>query len=217
MLYKESVSVSIIEILHKLFITEELKDFELVGGTSLSLQIGHRISYDIDLFCKSTFENKTIKECVLDIFSGHQISFDYEAKNTIIGSIDNIKIDFIRHNYPSVDETKTIEEIRLCSIKDIAAIKINAITENGTRIKDFIDLYNLLQIFTLEEILTFYKTKYTTGNELFALKSIAWFNDINLGSINQINFLNNKKISFEDLTTSLKSKCDSYIREKCIS
>lgn len=217
MLYKESVSVSTIEILQKLFIAEELKDFELVGGTSLSLQIGHRISYDIDLFCKSPFENKIIKECILETFSGHQISFDYEAKNTLIGSIDNIKIDFIRHNYPGVDETKTIEGIRLCSIKDIAAMKINAITENGTRIKDFVDLYYLLKIFTLEEILTFYKTKYTTGNELFALKSITWFNEVDPKSINQINFLNNKEISFEDLTTTLKAKCDSYIRKKTFS
>lgn len=216
MLFKESVSVSTIEILHKLFLIEELKDFDLVGGTSLSLQIGHRISYDIDLFCKNPFENSIIKECLLENFNQHQISFDYEAKNTLIGSIDNIKIDFIRHNYPTVDEIKTIEGIRLSSKKDIAAMKINAITENGTRIKDFVDLYYLLKIFTLEETLNFYKTKYTTGNELFALKSIIWFNEIDPKGINQIKFLNNKKITFEELTTSLKVQCDSYTNKKTI-
>ena len=159
MLFKETVSTSTLQVIQRLCSLDELIDFELVGGTSLSLQIGHRISVDIDLFCKNNFDPREIKDCLLDNFSDSQITFDYEAKNTLIGSIDQIKIDFIRHAYPTIKETKTVEGVRLCSMQDIAAMKINAITDNGSLIKDFVDLYYLLQHFTFDEILRFYQLK----------------------------------------------------------
>ena len=189
MLYKETVSASTLAIIQQLCQLEELVDFELVGGTALALHIGHRISVDIDLFCKNNFKVNQIKECILDHFSNHQITFDYEAKNTLIGSIDNIKIDFIRHAYPTLKTTETTENIRLCSMEDIAAMKLSAITDNGTRIKDFVDLYYLLQQFRLKDVIQFYQSKYQSANSLFALKSISYFNDLDPASINDINFL----------------------------
>ncbi len=65
------------------------------------------------------------------------------------------------------------------SVEDIAAMKLNAIVGNGTRSKDFIDIYFILKKFTVEEILDFYKTKYRTRNLFHVLKSLVYFEDIN--------------------------------------
>ncbi len=93
MLFKETITSSTLDIIYQLFDLEELNDFELVGGTALSLQMGHRISIDIDLFCQKTFETRELKETLLLNFKNHELSFDYETKNTLVGSIDQIKVD----------------------------------------------------------------------------------------------------------------------------
>lgn len=64
----------------------------------------------------------------------------------------------------------------MASILDIAAMKIAAIEQRGSK-KDFIDLYFLLQQFSLSEILQFYQQKITDGNEWIALRSLAYFED----------------------------------------
>ncbi len=212
MLFKETVAPPTMKIIQLLFYVAELTDFELIGGTALSLQIGHRISVDIDLFCKNAFDNKQLKECLLENFQDHQLSFDYEAKNTLIGSIDHIKVDFIRHAYPTIKETKTIEGIRICSLEDISAMKISAITDNGTRIKDFVDLYYLLHRFKLADIIYFYEQKYKSENSFHALKSITYFSDLDTESINDINFLKNKQISFEKLKAFLIKETEDYLK-----
>ena len=203
MLFKETVTSSTLDVIHQLFSLEELNDFELVGGTALSLQIGHRISIDIDLFCQKTFETRELKETLLVNFRNHELSFDYETKNTLVGSIDQIKIDFIRHAYPKVKETKIVEGIRLCSPEDLAAMKISVITDNGSRMKDFVDLYYLLQKFSLKEIIGFYEKKYQSENSFHALKSITWFDNLDTKETEQINFIENKQISFAQLKTRL--------------
>ncbi len=213
MLFKEPVTPSTLKIIQKLFSIDELNNFDLVGGTALAMQIGHRISVDIDMFSKIVFDNKQLKECLLENFQGHELTFDYEAKNTLIGSIDQIKVDFIRHSYPSIKESKAIEGIRLCSLEDIAAMKVSAITDNGTRIKDFVDLYYLLQYFKLDEIIQFYEKKYQSENSFHALKSITYFNNLDIESINNINFLKNKRIKFEKLKSILIKETEDYLKK----
>lgn len=214
MLFKETVADSTLKIIQQLCGISELNNFELVGETSLALQIGHRISIDIDMFCQNTFETRDLKECILDNFNNHKITFDYEAKNTLIGSIDQVKIDFIRHAYPRIKNIIHIDEIRLCSLQDIAAMKIGVITDNGTRIKDFVDLYFLLQYFTLDEMIQFYEQKYQSENSFHALKSIIYFNDLDIESIDNINFINNKQISFKKLKSVLTTTVDLYLQKK---
>lgn len=214
MLFKETLSPSSYEILQKLCSIEELNDFELVGGTSLALQIGHRISIDLDFFCVNMFDTRKIKQVLLDNFHKNSITFDYEEKNTLIGSIDQIKIDFIRHAYPKIDDTLIIDGIRLSSVKDIAAMKIGAITDNGTRIKDFVDLYYLLKQFKMQEVIGFFEQKYQSENLFSALKSIVYFNDLDPDSIKYINYMNNKQLSFENLKSFITKETENYINSQ---
>ena len=61
-------------------------------------------------------------------------------------------------------------------MKDVAAMKINAICNRGSK-KDFYDVQMLLQTFSLEEMLDFYQKKYAIGNRFMAIRSLVWFED----------------------------------------
>lgn len=67
---------------------------------------------------------------------------------------------------------------RLADLEDIAAMKLNAIAGNGTRIKDFIDMAYLSLEFSLQQMLGFYEQKYHS-NTLMPLKGLIFFDDIN--------------------------------------
>lgn len=90
--------------------------------------------------------------------------------------VDDIKIDFVDYVYKWIDAPLCDGDIRLASMKDIAAMKINAVEGRGTK-KDFVDIYFLLRHFTLEQILSFYKAKYPENSEFRALMSLTYFDD----------------------------------------
>ena len=163
---------SMIQQLQKL---DFLQNFQLVGGTSLALMIGHRNSIDIDLFTQEDFSTEELEEKVLS-------NFDYfktnESENTLMCVIDNIKVDFLKHNYPYINKPISENGIRYLSKEDIAAMKLNAIVKSGKRIKDFIDIYYLLEIFSLKQMVNFYTIKYPKSNPLIAMKALKYFDDI---------------------------------------
>ena len=153
----------------------ELKSFVLVGGTSLALQLGHRNSIDIDLFCQEDFDAEWILDFLKFQFEIKEI---YRRQNTIISLINNIKTDFIKHDYPHILSPITEEGITFLSKEDIAAMKLNAIIKSGKRLKDFIDIYFLLEHLSLNQMLDFYCKKYTYSNAMIALKAVGYFDDI---------------------------------------
>jgi predicted nucleotidyltransferase component of viral defense system len=70
------------------------------------------------------------------------------------------------------------EDIRLASLKDISAMKLNAIAGRGSK-KDFIDIYYLLNTFTIEQMIQFYLHKYQDGSEFMVRKSLTYFEEAN--------------------------------------
>ena len=131
----------------------ELKEFHLVGGTALTLQIGHRNSIDIDLFTQNDFDIARLKTVLAEKFI---IAVDAEFKNTLLSRVNSIKVDFIKHNYAYVKPPLSEEGIRFLSKEDIAAMKLNAIAQSGKRLKDFIDIYFLLQFFSIGAMIDFF-------------------------------------------------------------
>jgi hypothetical protein len=126
-------------------------NFNLAGGTDLALSIGHRRSIDLDLFTPNDFDSKNLEEYLIDQY-GFQSS--YLEKNTLKGTIDDVKIDCITYNYQYLESPfQSKEGVRLYSIKDIAAMKLSAIADNGTRIKDFCDIAFLSSKLSLNEML----------------------------------------------------------------
>ena len=176
MLHKEAIQPSTLELLEKLQSVDILKDFHLAGGTSLALQIGHRLSIDLDLFTQNDFDVNALLEFLEDKF---QFALNFSSNNTLKGSIGDVSIDFISHKYPLVTDILVENSVRLYAMPDIAAMKLNAIAGNGTRVKDFIDVYFILKHYSLNDIIGFYGTKYTKRNLLHAIKSLNYFDDIN--------------------------------------
>lgn len=173
MLHRETVEPHTLELLRLLNASKSLAQFRLVGGTALSLTYGHRISVDLDFFGLEKFG--------IDQFRLSAPNYADFQPTRIQGPIyqfmiNRIKIDIVEYPYPWIDEPVVIEEIRMASDKDIAAMKINAITNRGSK-KDFIDLYALLQKYSYKEIMSFYLSKYPDGNVMLAIRSLCYFED----------------------------------------
>ena len=177
MLHKSPFIISphTFQLIQQLQSLPELSGFYLVGGTSLALQLGHRNSIDIDLFTQIDFDENEIIKLLQSRYKTEEI---FRRKNTIIALVDNIKTDFIKHDYPLINAPVTEEGITYLSKEDIAAMKIHAIIQSGKRLKDFIDIYFLLQHFTMDQLIGFFVKKYSYSNPLIALKAVTYFDDI---------------------------------------
>jgi len=174
MLYTTTVAPNTLGLLTELMDKPYLKGFCLVGGTALSLQIGHRISIDLDMFTNAPFDVNELKSNLEDDYPVFQVIL--ESQNTLITNINNIKVDFIRFKYGFTYPIITENEIRLVNIKDIAPMKLDAITGRGKK-KDFYDLYFLLKKYALPEILDLYKPKYQHTTIFHVIKSITYFHE----------------------------------------
>ncbi|WP_338409394.1 nucleotidyl transferase AbiEii/AbiGii toxin family protein [uncultured Flavobacterium sp.] len=97
-----------------------------------------------------------------------------KSKNILITSVNSVKVDFVNYQYPLLRKHLIINGIRMASKEDIAAMKLNAIYGRGSK-KDFIDLYFLLNEFTLSEMIDFYLQKYFDGSKFMLIKSLYYF------------------------------------------
>ena len=211
MLHKEAVDKATLDLLIQLQAKEYLKGFNLVGGTALALRLGHRKSIDIDLFSDFSFDVAQMLERLSTDFN---FKLFFSANNTIKGSINNVQVDILAHRYPLVSEPLTEDHIIMLSPQDIIALKLNAITTSGQRVKDFIDLFYLLREFNLSEMISFYKTKYKQYNEVNVLKSITYFNDVDLADWPQI--IDNPSLRWNEIKKTLTTATRNYIKEKGI-
>ena len=153
----------------------ELAHFYLVDGTSLALQLGHRNSIDIDLFTQNDFIVAEIEDALK---GSHNFTATLARNNTVLAVVDTVKTDFIKHDYPFIVAPISDDGITYLSKEDIAAMKLHAIIQSGKRLKDFIDIYFLLQHFSMEQMIGFFTKKYTYSNPLIALKAVTYFDDI---------------------------------------
>jgi hypothetical protein len=172
MLQQSAVPLNLWETLLKLQTPLADSGFALAGGTSLALRLGHRLSVDLDFFTANPFAPQTLAD-KLNI--GPQ-SITGIAEGTLQIRVNNLKIEFLKHSYPNLSEIEVIDGIKIWSLPDVAAMKINAIVNRGSK-KDFYDLVALLKLHSLETLLSFYQKKYQPATLLMAIRSLAWFDD----------------------------------------
>ncbi len=208
MLHKEAVESTTLDILNRLQSKEYLEGFYLAGGTGLALQFGHRRSLDIDLFSNFNFDVDVLLENLNNDFDFHLF---LSAKNTIKGSINNVQVDILAHRYSLVSEPVKLDNIIVLSLQDIAAMKLNAISTSGQRVKDFIDVYYLLREFSMADLIEFYKVKYEQNSVVNVLKSIVYFNDVDLADWPQM--IADPDLKWDDvkkrIVTAMKNYLDS--------
>jgi predicted nucleotidyltransferase component of viral defense system len=192
-------------LLKRLMRDEVLRPFSLVGGTALSLQIGHRKSVDLDLFSPNDFQALDILHHLVE--EGYEPNVLFSQKQTLIAEIEGIKVDFIRFKYPFAEAIISTEGIRLANIKDIASMKIDAITGRGRK-KDFCDLYFLLQRFSLTEIMEWYAHMYKHSTLFHVYKSLTWFEDADLdGNLDVLD----KKFNWEKAKKTIATAVEKTI------
>jgi len=173
MLFYKTIDTKTLELLKSIQNIELFNELKLVGGTSLALQIGHRISIDLDLFGKIEADRYTITETLNKLGSLKTIHF---SENVSIYALNEVKIDIVNYSYPWIEEPINEDNLKLASIQDIAAMKLAAITGRGSK-KDFIDLYFLLKRYSLKELFAFYNQKFHDGSTFLVLKSLSYFID----------------------------------------
>ncbi|MEK9179433.1 MAG: nucleotidyl transferase AbiEii/AbiGii toxin family protein [Patescibacteria group bacterium] len=153
-----------------------LKSAYMAGGSSLALQLGHRISVDFDFFTDTEFDLATVKKSLARI--GNYKS-THEAPKSIVGELNGVKLSLFYYSYPLIAPTTEFLGTKLVSLADIAAMKLVAITDRGTK-KDYIDLYLLAKkCFSIQQMFEYYDKKYHSleVNRVTLLKALQYFDD----------------------------------------
>ena len=165
MIYFNTVNELLKSSLLRLMEAEEFSKFRLVGGTALSLQIGHRESIDIDLFSDIEYGTLNFNE-IEDFLKSNFRYVDFLDVPSVMGKAyfigenkDNtVKLDiFYTDTYiqPFIEE----DGIRMATIEEIIAMKVDVI-QRGGRKKDFWDLHALLDSYSIKQMMDFHEQRY---------------------------------------------------------
>lgn len=165
-LYVNTISDLLMNSLITLMQIKELNTFRLVGGTSLSLQLGHRESMDIDLFTDAEYGSIDF-ENIEDILTGAFPYFESLYKGDVgMGKsyfIGNSKDDLVKLDMFYTDKfilpALLYDSIRLSGLEEVAAMKLEIVGQGGRK-KDFWDLHELLKKLSLNQMINFYLERY---------------------------------------------------------
>jgi hypothetical protein len=163
-------------VLETLMAAKEFEAFRLVGGTALSLFRGHRESVDIDLFTDAKYNSIDFK--AIDSFLRKTYpyvdSLDYEVigmgKSYYIGNNkdDCVKLD-LYYTDKFIDEVLVIDGIRLASVEEIIAMKLDVICRGGRK-KDFWDIHELIEDYSLLQMIAQHEQRYPFSHDKNLIK-----------------------------------------------
>jgi hypothetical protein len=165
-LHWNTVSPLLKEILVDLMHEPLLSPFRLVGRTALSLQIGHRMSVDIDLFTAADYGSIDFSQIRSFLENKYPICISRNRDNVAFGTYFEvgyskgvlIKID-LYYTDEFIFERVDKEGIRMASENEIIAMKLDVVLRGGRK-KDFWDLHYYLDKVTIDEMILFYEQRY---------------------------------------------------------
>jgi hypothetical protein len=182
-LHYKTVTPLMWKILIELMENTIFQSFNLAGGSSLSLRLGHRMSVDLDLFTNMPYGSLDFS--LFELFFKKMYPY-YSCSDTTeivgfgrsyyVGSSyeENVKVDIYYHD-EMIDPCDMIDNIRLASIFDVIAMKVDVISRGGRK-KDFWDLHELLDTYSVENMLNFHRQRYEwTHNRLEIIKKFIFF------------------------------------------
>lgn len=171
-MYWNTISEVLRDSLVLLMNATEFSQFRLVGGTSLSLQIGHRMSIDIDLFTDSPYSTVNF-DTIENFLSGHFNYVDTSALGLLPGMGCSYFVGFSMNNSIKLDIYYTdsfiqppivIDHIRMATIEEIIAMKIDVVSRGGRK-KDFWDIHELLTSYSISEMLALHEQRYPYSHD----------------------------------------------------
>lgn len=166
---------------HLLLLIEKLSSYSLIsdffylaGGTALAFYLEHRVSEDIDLFSRNTFEVEKYLY-LLQTMSGKLLIAE---EGTIHCIIEGIKVSLLFYPYQLLFPQKQIRGLNIVSFEDIACMKAVALSQRGEK-KDFFDMFEILKIIKPAELKNMLLKKYGQErvNCYHILKSFFYFDD----------------------------------------
>jgi len=174
-MHKEILDKKTEHVFEKINKSEICNNFYLAGGTALALQFGHRKSIDLDWFSKDDFNTAELKEKLEE--SG-ELSLESEERNTLNIILDGVKVSFLGYRYSLLFPLLGWEGIKIADWRDIACMKLDAVSSRGSK-KDFIDLYFILKQIPVSDLLEFFNKKYKgiEYNRMHIFKSLNYFKD----------------------------------------
>jgi hypothetical protein len=209
MLQKCTVSQSLWDTVLKLQNDICLEKFVLGGGTGISLQIGHRMSDDIDMFSNEPMENTKIVNRMTALYGNNFEIFNNED-SVLQYSLDGIKIDLVSFKYNLIENIKIEDDIKMFGLKDLAAMKLAAVG-SGIRHKgkDYVDLVYLLKHFPLGDMFEYYKKKYDKDDISFIKKRLCEGKTVNPYEWSTLKMLD-KSIFLSDVPDMLTEEVNKY-------
>ncbi len=147
----------------------------LAGGTALAMHLGHRQSLDFDFFTEQEFNSDTVLATLQKSFP--DLSVIQRAKNTLYVVLRGITTSMFTYRYPLVAPCVSADNVCLATLEDIAAMKVQAIIQRGTK-RDFVDMFVLLQQLNLEQVMLASAAKYGPAhNPYLILQALTYFVD----------------------------------------
>lgn len=150
--------------------------FYLAGGTSLALQLGHRLSADLDFFSERRFDDRVLRRGLATI---GDFTLERRDELSVLGTLNNVKVSFLTYEYQLLRPTIPFAGLQIADLDDIACMKLDAIASRGTK-RDFVDLYFILRTGpSLASLLRLFETKYRAVrfNPVHMKKSLTHFQD----------------------------------------
>lgn len=182
----------------------DFQQFNLVGGTSLSLQIGHRMSIDLDLFSYQPYESQRLITALQSI---GRLEILVDKPPFLQVRLDDVKLDFLTYPYEFVQEFVEMEGVRLVPIQHIALMKLLAVARRGVK-KDFIDLYFLLEKFEMAAIIQLFQQKMPQIDLFHIFKSLTYFVDAELDADPKL-FV---KMTWKAMKKSITKKVTAFLK-----
>jgi len=207
MLQNQTVEPRTLSVLNDLMKIPELNQFSLVGGTALSLKYGHRTSIDLDLFSTGIFEHEMIISSLLKTFGEEFVYRGNYTKWGIFCFINDVKIDLVHYPHNLIGQIEQYEFIRFYSDKDLMAMKIQSILGRGQK-KDFWDIAELLEHYSVEEMMACHKAKYP--NQMLGIsipQALTYFVDAD-ESEEPVSL---KPFTWQDVKRNIQTKVREYL------
>lgn len=205
MLQSATVHPATLALLKRIMQSPVLQQFNLVGGTALALQIGHRISIDLDLFTEEDYDDVLVLKALapfgeLDVLVNNPPFLQLK--------LDNIKVDFLKFPYPLIQDFIEVDQVRLVTIENIAMMKLLAIARRGSK-KDFVDLFFILKQYSLSELVKLFEKKLPHIDMFHILKSLTYFEDAELDADPKMIL----KASWSEMKSNIIKKVNTFLAE----
>jgi hypothetical protein len=209
MLQTQTVDGATLGLLKDILAMPQLSKFALVGGTNLSLRLGHRLSIDLDLFTSEPFDTERLANDILARFPNAEVVSKSDIM--LFMYVNEVKVDMVTLPYPYIEPIEDYDGIRLASLPDIIAMKLSAIARRGVK-KDFWDIAELLDMYSLAEMLAFYKAKYHSHDIFHLLRAIVYFTDAE----KQKDPDPLKKMTWKQVKTKMQRAAETYFKRNRI-